>query len=203
MRDCELDSCFSRASLEAASLAFSCPKPSRACTCACHCATVSGSSPKQLPHGHADSSTCMNGCRSSDRCGLSQGPQCMDVCQKDTQANAVMAHRRSGVVEATRPAEEEMRAPALQVHQPGTAARSPRSSFVPCSMSRHWGRMLGNGCMRSGESRSLSNQDYRARQTSQVPRSMQAWHSTAPMELLSRKKWCRGLQPTDLLTGKL
>ncbi len=147
----------------------------------------------------------MEGCRSSDKCGLSQGPQCMDVCQKDTQANGVVAHRKSGVVEVTRSAEEEMRAPALQVHQPGTAAHSLRSFFVPCSMSKQLGRILGNGSMCSGESCGLSNQHslYWARQKTQVLRSMQAWHSSAPMQFLSRKKWCCGIQATDSLTGKL
>ena len=59
-----------------------------------------------------------------------------------------------------------MRAPALQVHQPGTAAHSLCSFFVPCSMSKQLGRMLGNGSMCSGESCGLSNQHslYWARQ---------------------------------------
>ena len=74
VRDCELESCFSRASLEAASLAFSCPKPSRACTCTHQLARVSCSMPKQLPHGPGIPEKA---CKSSLKLCLSQGIQCI------------------------------------------------------------------------------------------------------------------------------
>ena len=74
VRDCELESCFSRASLEAASLAFSCPKPSRACTCTHQLARVSCSMPKQPLHGPGIPEKA---CKSSHNLCLSQGIQCI------------------------------------------------------------------------------------------------------------------------------